>query len=71
MLDHLMKTWRAFGAGKKSDCDLWSADHREGSILFAKPRKFMNENGVPLTALIRTLDIPIDRVLFLHDEMDI
>lgn len=31
----------------------------------------MNESGPPLTALVRTLGIPPDRLLILQDEMDL
>jgi peptidyl-tRNA hydrolase, PTH1 family len=39
--------------------------------ILAKPRSYMNESGGPVSALRDLFQIPVDRVLVVHDELDI
>ena len=48
---------RSFAAGPK--------------LLLAKPNSFMNLSGGPVAALLRFYKIPVDRLIVLHDELDI
>ena len=41
------------------------------SIVIAEPLSFMNESGGPIKALMQFYDIPVERVIALHDELDI
>jgi PTH1 family peptidyl-tRNA hydrolase len=52
------------------------ADVVEGRVagaraVLAKPRSYMNESGGPVAALRSFFDVPLDRVVVVHDELDI
>lgn len=52
------------------------ADVAEGRLaghraVVAVPRSYMNESGGPVSALIAFYKVPADRVLVMHDELDI
>jgi len=70
-LQGLVSSWKSVGAGRSSGCALWRADRQGRSILLAEPHSYMNESGVPLTDLIRSLGLGLDRFLILHDEIDL
>lgn len=40
-------------------------------VLLAKPRSYMNVSGGPVASLAAYLQVPVDRVLVVHDELDI
>ncbi|MDE3720578.1 aminoacyl-tRNA hydrolase [Nocardiopsis sp. N85] len=40
-------------------------------VVLAKPRTYMNLSGGPVSALAAFYKIPLDRVIVVHDEMDI
>jgi PTH1 family peptidyl-tRNA hydrolase len=40
-------------------------------IILAKPLTYMNLSGGPVSALAKFYDIPLDRILPVHDELDI
>jgi PTH1 family peptidyl-tRNA hydrolase len=42
-----------------------------GRIVLAEPMTFMNESGGPVKALLAFYDIPVERMVVLHDELDI
>ena len=48
---------RSFAAGPK--------------LVLAKPNTFMNVSGAPVAALLRFYKIPAERLIVLHDELDI
>ncbi|EPR75251.1 Peptidyl-tRNA hydrolase [Leifsonia rubra CMS 76R] len=48
---------RSFGAGPK--------------LILAKPNSFMNLSGGPVAALMRFYKIPVERLIVVHDELDI
>lgn len=41
------------------------------SVVLAKPTTYMNESGGPVGQLMRYLAVPADRVVVVHDELDI
>lgn len=43
----------------------------ENSILLAKPQTFMNLSGESVQALLKFYDIPIEKLIVAHDEVDI
>ena len=49
------------------------ADARDGddTLLLAKPQTFMNESGRALAGLTRYHDVPLERVIVVHDELDL
>ena len=44
------------------------AGHR---VVLAKPRSYMNESGGPVAALRDFFKVPLDRVVVIHDELDL
>jgi len=40
-------------------------------IVLAKPNSFMNVSGGPVSSLARFYDIPAERIVVIHDELDI
>jgi PTH1 family peptidyl-tRNA hydrolase len=40
-------------------------------VVLAKPRSYMNESGGPVAALTRYFDIPPERLVVVHDELDV
>ncbi|HEX3707652.1 MAG TPA: aminoacyl-tRNA hydrolase [Mycobacteriales bacterium] len=44
------------------------ADHR---CVLAKPRVFMNTSGGPASGLVGFFKVPLDRVVVIHDELDL
>ncbi|WP_136518701.1 aminoacyl-tRNA hydrolase [Cellulomonas telluris] len=40
-------------------------------VVLAKPTTYMNTSGGPVSALVRYYDVPLERVVLVHDELDI
>lgn len=40
-------------------------------VLLAKPRSYMNVSGGPVAGLASYLQVPVERILVVHDELDI
>lgn len=40
-------------------------------VVLAEPASYMNVSGGPVAALVRYLDVPAERVVVVHDELDI
>jgi peptidyl-tRNA hydrolase, PTH1 family len=40
-------------------------------VVLAKPTTYMNVSGGPVAGLVRYFDVPLDRVVVVHDELDI
>ena len=40
-------------------------------VVLAKPRTYMNESGGPVAGARNFFDVPLDRVVVVHDELDI
>jgi PTH1 family peptidyl-tRNA hydrolase len=40
-------------------------------VILAKPRSFMNDSGGPVASLVAFFKVPVDRVLVVHDELDL
>jgi peptidyl-tRNA hydrolase, PTH1 family len=40
-------------------------------VVLARPRCYMNESGGPVSALARFYKIPVERIVAIHDELDI
>lgn len=55
----------------KSRCDVvetrWGAER----VVLAKPRSYMNESGGPVSALRDFYKAPVERLVVVHDELDI
>jgi len=40
-------------------------------LVLARPRGYMNQTGGPVSALVKFYKLPVDRVIAVHDELDI
>jgi peptidyl-tRNA hydrolase, PTH1 family len=40
-------------------------------MVLAKPKSYMNESGGPVTGLLSFFKVPIDRLIVVHDELDL
>lgn len=40
-------------------------------VVLAKPQTYMNESGGPVSGLVRFFKVPLDRLLVVHDELDL
>jgi PTH1 family peptidyl-tRNA hydrolase len=40
-------------------------------VVLAKPKSYMNESGGPIVAVSRFYKIPVDRLIVIHDELDL
>jgi PTH1 family peptidyl-tRNA hydrolase len=40
-------------------------------VVLAKPHTYMNESGGPVSGLVRFFKVPLDRLLVVHDELDL
>lgn len=40
-------------------------------VVLARPRSYMNESGGPVAALVRFYKLPLERVVAVHDELDL
>jgi PTH1 family peptidyl-tRNA hydrolase len=41
------------------------------SVVLAKPKSYMNESGGPIVAVSRFYKIPVERIVLVHDELDL
>ena len=39
--------------------------------VLARPRSYMNESGGPVSGLVKYYDVPLDRLVVIHDELDL
>ncbi|HLZ38488.1 MAG TPA: aminoacyl-tRNA hydrolase [Mycobacteriales bacterium] len=59
--------WR----GHKGRADVVEGRWGPDRVVVAKPRSYMNESGGPVAALRDYFQVPPDRMVVLHDELDI
>jgi peptidyl-tRNA hydrolase, PTH1 family len=45
--------------------------HADVRVVLAKPRSYMNETGGPVTGLRDFFKVPLDRLVVIHDELDL
>jgi peptidyl-tRNA hydrolase, PTH1 family len=55
----------------KSGCAIAEPTLRGVRVVLARPLAFMNESGRPLRDLARWYKIPVDRLIIVHDELDL
>jgi PTH1 family peptidyl-tRNA hydrolase len=55
----------------KSRSDVLEGRLAGRSAVLARPRSFMNESGGPVAGLVRFYKIPLDRLVVVHDELDL
>ena len=49
----------------------WPAGRPGPRVVLAKPQTYMNESGGPVSGLVRFFRVPLDRLLVVHDELDL
>jgi len=71
VVEQLARRWRA--GPWEPRCQSLVAQARLGkeSILLAKPQTFMNRSGQALRELIQWTELPPDRLLVVHDDLDL
>jgi peptidyl-tRNA hydrolase, PTH1 family len=55
----------------RSQADVLEARLDGHRVILAKPRTYMNESGGPVAGARNFFDVPLDRVVVVHDELDI
>jgi len=60
-----------FSRHKRSNADVVEARVGAQRVVLAKPRSFMNTSGGPVKALADFYKVPLDRLVVLHDELDL
>jgi PTH1 family peptidyl-tRNA hydrolase len=40
-------------------------------LVLARPRSYMNESGGPVAGLVQYYDVPVERLVVIHDELDL
>lgn len=61
----------AFSTHKKSNTDTIETRWGDTKVILAKPRSFMNTSGGPIKALAKFFHVPADRIVVVHDELDL
>lgn len=64
-----------WGGRLKSDrytrCEVFDARWQGQRVILARGRSYMNESGGPVKALADHFNVPVDRAVVVHDELDI
>jgi PTH1 family peptidyl-tRNA hydrolase len=55
----------------KARADVVEARVEDTRVVLAKPRSYMNESGGPVTALRDFFKVPVERMVVIHDELDL
>lgn len=55
----------------RSRCDIVEARLGAEPVVLAKPLSYMNESGGPINAAARFFKVPVDRVVVVHDDLDL
>jgi len=55
----------------KARADVVEARLDDTRLVLAKPRSYMNESGGPVTALRDFFKVPVERMVVVHDELDL
>jgi PTH1 family peptidyl-tRNA hydrolase len=74
VLDVLAERARSSFKGHKTRAEV--AEARLGGpggppVVLARPRSYMNESGGPVAGLCKYYDVPADRLVVIHDELDL
>jgi PTH1 family peptidyl-tRNA hydrolase len=55
----------------KGRCDVVEGRLAGAAVVLAKPKSYMNESGGPVVAVSRFYKVPLDRIVVVHDELDL
>ena len=71
VLDQLVEESGSSLKRHKSGCVIAETNLGGARVVLARPLAFMNESGRPIRELARWYKIPVDRVVVVHDELDL
>jgi PTH1 family peptidyl-tRNA hydrolase len=71
VLDELARRVGGSFKAHRGRADLVETRLGEHRVVLAKPKCFMNESGGPVTSLRDFFKVPADRIVVVHDELDI
>lgn len=60
-----------FGRHKRGNADVVETRIGQQRAVIAKPRSYMNTSGGPVKALADFYKVPLERIVVLHDELDL
>ena len=55
----------------KARADVVEARLGPERVVLAKPRSYMNESGGPVAGLVHFFQVPLERIVVVHDELDL
>ena len=71
LADRIGAKWKRAGGRVAGRADLAEGRLAGSRVVLAKPRSYMNESGGPVAAVARFFRVPLDRLVVVHDELDI
>ena len=71
VVDELARRGSATWKMHRSRCRVAEVRLTSGRAVLAQPNAFMNESGGPVASLVSYYKEPLDRVIVIHDELDI
>jgi PTH1 family peptidyl-tRNA hydrolase len=71
LADRIGAKWKRAGGRVAGRADLAEGRLADSRVVLAKPRSYMNESGGPVAAVARFFRVPLDRLVVVHDELDI
>lgn len=71
VVDELAKRWGASSYREKFKGELVQVGVGEEQVLLLKPMTYMNLSGESVQAAMRFFKVPLERVLCVHDELDL
>lgn len=71
VLEILADRVRANFKAHKSRADVVETRLGDARAVLAKPRSYMNESGGPVASLRDFFKVPVDRMIVIHDELDL
>lgn len=71
VVEELARRWGAPAFRKKLEGGFARAEHGDESVVLLEPHTFMNRSGQSVRAAMDFFDVPLERVLVVHDELDL
>jgi PTH1 family peptidyl-tRNA hydrolase len=71
VVDEVARRWRSSLGKAQLGALTGRADVAREPVLLAKPQRYMNRSGGPAAALQRFYEVPLERVVVVHDDLDL
>jgi len=71
VVDEVARRWRVSQGKAPLGATTGQGEVARSPVLLAQPQRYMNRSGGPVGALQRFHDVPIERVVVVHDELDL